>query len=306
MQLAFFTACMPQTPLDDVAQWAAGNGFAALELAVWPSVGGRDFEASHLDVAHFTQADADSANELMRSHGLAISALGYYENNLHPNPELRAAVHVHVRRCIDAAALLGVANVGTFIGRDWTRPVQENLREAEKVMPGLVDYAGERGVTLMVENCPMEGWSPDGYPANLGYSPELWDWMFDLGLRLNYDPSHLVWLGIDPVTALKPVVDKVVHVQAKDVELDEAARNRFGFFGKTVHRQDGWDVGWWRYRVPGLGTVDWRRIVDTLYEHGYDGTISVEHEDPVWGGSPERIQQGLQIAERTLAPLLIA
>jgi sugar phosphate isomerase/epimerase len=306
VQLGFFTACMPRTPLDQVAQWAAGNGFAALELAVWPSVGGRDFEASHLDVAHFGPADADAANELMQQHGLAISALGYYENNLHPDPEVRAGVAVHVRRCVDAAQLLGVANVGTFIGRDWTRPVQDNLREAEKIMPGLVEYAGERGVTLMVENCPMEGWSPDGYPANLAYSPELWEWMFDLGLRLNYDPSHLVWLGIDPVTALKPVVDKVVHVQAKDVELDDAARNQVGVFGKTVHRKDGWDVGWWRYRVPGLGTVDWRRVIDTLYERGYDGTISVEHEDPVWGGTPERICQGLQIAERTLAPLLIA
>jgi sugar phosphate isomerase/epimerase len=273
---------------------------------VWPSIGGRDFEASHLDVAHFGPADADAAKELMQRHGLVISALGYYENNLHPDPDVRAGVAEHVRRCVDAAQLLGLANVGTFIGRDWTRPVQENLREAEKVMPALVEYAGERGVTLMVENCPMEGWSPDGYPANLAYSPELWEWMFDLGLRLNYDPSHLVWLGIDPVTALKPVVDKVVHVQAKDVELDEAARNQVGVFGKTVHRKDGWDVGWWRYRVPGLGTVDWRRVIDTLYERGYDGTISVEHEDPVWGGTPERIRQGLQIAERTLAPLLIA
>ncbi len=306
MQLGFFTACMPRAPLEQVAHWAAGHGFAALELAVWPSVGGRDFEASHLDVGHFDQSDADAANELMQRYGLAISALGYYENNLHPDPEVRAGVAEHVRRCIDAAQLLGVANVGTFIGRDWTRPVQENLREAEKVMPGLVDYAGERGVTLMVENCPMEGWSPDGYPANLAYSPELWAWMFDLGLKLNYDPSHLVWLGIDPVTALKPVVDQVVHVQAKDVELDEAARNQVGVFGKTVHRKDGWDVGWWRYRVPGLGTVDWRRVIDTLYERGYDGTISVEHEDPVWGGTPERIHHGLQIAERTLAPLLIA
>lgn len=306
MQLAFFTACMPRTSLDEVAHWAHGNGFAALELAVWPSIGGRDFEASHLDVAHFDRRAADDALDLMRRHDLTISALGYYENNLHPDPEVRASVGEHVRRCVDAAALLGVANVGTFIGRDWTRPVQENLREAEKVMPPLVDYAGERGVTLMVENCPMEGWSPDGYPANLAYSPELWEWMFKLGLRLNYDPSHLVWLGIDPVTALRPVVDKVVHVQAKDVELDVDARNRFGFFGKTVHRKDGWDVGWWRYRVPGLGTVDWRRLVDTLYEHGYDGAISVEHEDPVWGGSPERIRQGLQIAQRTLSPLLAA
>ena len=95
------------------------------------------------------------------------------------------------------------------------------------------------------------------------------------------------------------------QVTFKDVQLDEAARNRFGVFGRTVSRKDGWDVGWWRYRVPGLGVVDWRRVVDTLYEGGYDGAVSVEHEDPVWGGSPQRVRQGLQIAQRTLRPLLV-
>ncbi len=58
---------------------------------------------------------------------------------------------------------------------------------------------------LMIENCVMEGWHPDGYPGNLAYSPELWEWMFDLGLWLNFDPSHLLWIGIDPVAALEPV-----------------------------------------------------------------------------------------------------
>ena len=84
---------------------------------------------------------------------------------------------------------------GTFIGRDPGRSVAENLREAERVFPPLVDYAGERGVRLMIENCVMEGWHPDGYPGNLAYSPELWEWMFELGLYLNFDPSHLLWLG---------------------------------------------------------------------------------------------------------------
>ena len=69
----------------------------------------------------------------------------------------------------------------------------------------------------------MEGWHPDGYPANLAYSPELWDWLTDLGLYLNFDPSHLVWLGIDPVAgARRRTLDRVLHVQAKDVEVDAA------------------------------------------------------------------------------------
>lgn len=130
------------------------------------------------------------------------------------------------------------------------------------------------------------------------------DWLTGLGLYLNYDPSHLVWLGIDPVEALRGHLDRVLHVQAKDVEVDAVARNRFGVFGRAVDRSP-WASGWWRYRVPGLGEVDWRRIVDTLHEAGYDGVVSVEHEDPVWSGDPQRVQPGLVIAERTLRPLVV-
>ena len=159
---------------------------------------------------------------------------------------------------------------------------------------------------IVIENCVMEGWHPDGYPGNLAYSPELWEWMFDLGLYLNFDPSHLVWMGIDPVEALRPYVDKVAHAQAKDIEVFPDRRTRYGWPGRAVAREDPWDVGWWRYRVPGLGQVDWRRVVDTLYEGGFDGVLSVEHEDPVWGGDEPRIETGLEVAHRTLRPLLVA
>ena len=152
----------------------------------------------------------------------------------------------------------------------------------------------------------MEGWHPDGHPGNLAYSPELWEWMFELGLYLNYDPSHLLWLGIDPVAALKPYVDRVAHAHAKDAEMFQAERNRYGFFGRTSTREsDPWDMGWWRYRIPGLGEVDFRRYVDTLYEGGFDGVLSVEHEDPVWGGTPELVEAGLTIARNNLRGLVV-
>ena len=215
--------------------------------------------------------------------------------------------HEHLRKCIDTAADLGGVPVVTFIGRDPGRSVAENLREAERVFPPLVDYAGERGVRLMIENCVMEGWHPDGYPGNLAYSPELWEWMFSLGLYLNFDPSHLLWLGIDPVDALRPHVGRVAHAHAKDAETFEQERNRFGFFGRTSTREeDPWDMGWWRYRIPGLGQVDFRHYIDVLYEGGFDGVVSVEHEDPVWGGSPELIEAGLRIAHQNLRGLVVA
>ncbi|AVT29591.1 sugar phosphate isomerase [Plantactinospora sp. BC1] len=306
MRLGLLTACLPGEPLDAIAGWAAGHGYRGLEVAAWPREPDRPWQASHLDVDGFDAGAAERVRALLDGHGLTVSAVAYYENNLHADPAVRERIHRHLRRCVDAAALLGCEHVGTFVGRDVTRTVTENLRLGEEVLPPLVAYAADRGVRLVVENCPMEGWHPDGYPANLAYSPELWDWLGGLGLFLNYDPSHLVWLGIDPVAALTGHLDLVRHVQAKDVQVDPAARNRFGVFGQLVGKPSPWASGWWRYRVPGLGEVDWRRLVDVLYEGGYSGFVSVEHEDPVWSGSPDRVRQGLVIAERTLNPLLVA
>jgi sugar phosphate isomerase/epimerase len=303
VKLGLLTACLPGTPLDQIAAWAASNGYRALEIAAWPDRPGRDWEASHLDVESFGQAEADQVQALLAGHGLELSAVAYYENNLHQDPATREATHEHLRRCIDAAHLLGCGLVGTFVGRDIALTVQDNLRLAEKVMPPLVEYAAARDVRLVVENCPMEGWHPDGYPANLAYSPELWEWMAGLGLWLNFDPSHLLWLGIDPVAALEAHLDRVLHVQAKDVEIDLTARTRHGVFGQAIDRQP-WVSGWWRYRIPGLGQIDWGSVIGRLRAGGYDGVVSVEHEDPVWSGDPDRVRQGLSIAEQTLSPLL--
>lgn len=307
MKLGLLTACLPWLTLDEVAIWVAQNGYEALELAAWPASSHHIHHAAHLDVAGFSAHDAVRIRELLDGHGLTISAVTYCDNNLHGDDQERARIHRHLLACVNAAAALGVPYVCTFIGRDITRSVADNLKLAEHHLPPLVKYAADRGIRLLVENCPMEGWHPDGYPGNLAYSPELWDWMFDLGFRLAYDPSHLPWLGIDPLGALEYALERgmVAHVQAKDIEIDERARTRYGVFGKTVRRVSPLDVGWWRYRVPGRGELDWNRIIDSLYTAGYDGTVAVEHEDPVWGGTPDKTKQGLQIASRTLRPLIV-
>ncbi|HEX6601516.1 MAG TPA: sugar phosphate isomerase/epimerase [Solirubrobacterales bacterium] len=306
MKLGLLTACLPEWPLERIAEWAGEHGYETLEIAAWPSLGDRPFTATHLAADRFDAAEAERVRTALGQNGLGLSALAYYDNNLHPDEAVREEIHGHVRACIDAAAELGGVPVGTFIGRDPGRTVSENLRQAEQVFPPLVDYAGERGVKLMIENCVMEGWHPDGAPGNLAYSPELWEWMFGMGLYLNFDPSHLLWLGIDPVEALRPYVDRVAHAHAKDAEVFPAERNRFGFFGKLGDRdRDPWDMGWWRYRLPGSGEVDFRRYVDTLYEGGFEGVLSVEHEDPIWGGSEEKILRGLEIGHANLRPLVV-
>jgi sugar phosphate isomerase/epimerase len=304
VRLGLLTACLPRMSLDEIVGWASGAGYQGLEVAVWPDDPGREWEASHIDVSALDAAAAASVVRLFADNAMEISALAYYENNLDADRARRERVHEHLRHVVDAAQLLDVGLVGTFVGRDVTLGVADNLRLAERVLPPLVDYAGERGVRLVIENCPMEGWHPDGYPANLAYSPELWQWLGSLGLYLNFDPSHLVWLGIDPVEALGTIGDRVLHVQAKDVEVDLAARSVYSTFGQVIGRTSPWESGWWRYRIPGLGEVDWPGLIEALRVAGFDGFVSVEHEDPIWSGSTERVREGLDIARRTLAPLL--
>jgi len=305
VKLGFLTACLPGDSLEEIAAFASATGFEALEIAAWPGADTRPFTATHVMVDPLTPGEATRVHSCLEDHGLSVSSLAYYGNNLHPDLAERRATNDHVVRCIEAAAELGSPTVGTFIGRDWERSVAENLRAAEEIFPPLVDAARASDVDIVIENCVMEGWHPDGYPGNLAYSPELWEWMFTLGVKLNFDPSHLMWLGIDPVSALRPYVDHVAHVQAKDIQCDPQRRNRYGFFGKAVDRDDPWDTGWWRYRLPGLGDVDFAAVIDVLYEGGFDGTVSVEHEDPVWGGDPDRVRTGLEIAHRTLRPLIV-
>ncbi|WP_221350512.1 sugar phosphate isomerase/epimerase family protein [Streptomyces beigongshangae] len=314
MKLGLLTACLPWLSLDEVASWAARTeGYEALEVAAWPTGGTHIHHAAHLDVANFSGDDAERVRKLMERHGLTISAVTYCDNNLHGDSKERDRIHQHLRACIDAAATLGVPYVGTFIGRDITRSVDDNIELAERVLPPLLEYAAKRGVRLLAENCPMEGWHPDGYPGNLAYSPELWDWMFDLGghrsgFLLTYDPSHLPWLGIDPIDALDHALERgmVAHFQAKDIEINQRLRTRYGVFGKTVGRTSPTDVGWWQYRIPGLGNqLDWNCLVDRLYKADYNGAVAVEHEDPVWGGTPDRTRVGLQKAADHLRRFIV-
>lgn len=302
MKLGFVTACLPAWDLGRLGDFAKNNGYSALEVAAWPALGNRPFTASHIDVDNVDVSTVDR----LRSDGVEISSLAFMDNPLDPNPSVRADMHAHLHKVIDAAAAIGCPTVGAFVGRNPNLSIANSLKEAEEVFKPFVDHAGQNNIKIIIENCVMEGWFPDIGVGNLAYSPELWEWMFSLGLYLNFDPSHLTWIGVDPVVAVKPYVDRIPHAQAKDIQLFEDIRNKYGFFGRVMERpSDPWNMAWWRYRVPGLGQVDWTRLIDALYEGGFNGVLSVEHEDPVWGGTEDKIGVGLQIAERTLKPHLV-
>ena len=295
MKIGFLTACLPQTPLEEIVPWAAEQGFETLELAAWPYDSSRDYQASHIRAERFTRDDAERVRDLFAEHDLSISAMAYYDNNLHPDPTVRTHHLDHVRKVIDAAALLGVDRVGTFVG---ARPVRAEvaMNEIGEHFRAIVGYAEDQGVRVMIENCPMENWVEFGLPGNFAWSPELWDALFDevpsASFGLNMDPSHLYWLGIDYLQATRDYADRIFHAHAKDAEMLPEGRQRYGSLGRQF-TDDVWKSGWWRYRMPGAGEVDWRAFIDTLQAVGYDDVISIEHEDPEYEGSVRLVKEGL-------------
>ena len=295
------TAAFPDRSFEQVAEWSARNGYEMLEVACWPAAGGeqrRYAGVTHIDVDDF---DAGAVRETLDVHRLEISSLAFYPNNLHPDDAHREHVNGHLRKVIDAAARLGVPVVGTFVGNDKDRPLRENLERFRSVWPELVAYAGDKGVKIAIENCPMI-FSYDEWPGgnNLAWSPAIWAEMFsaipDENFGLNLDPSHLVWLMIDYERAVYDFAERIFHVHAKDLEVRRDGLYRHGTFSCGI----GWQVP----RLPGLGEVDWSRYIAALHAVGYDYVVSVEHEDRGFEGGEELVQRGFLIARDALRPYI--
>jgi sugar phosphate isomerase/epimerase len=305
MKLGLFTAALPQLSLEDCVEWSAANGFEAIEIACWPAASEKERRYAgicHIDVETLTPNRAAEIRALMARTGLTISSLGYYPNNLHPDPEHRERVHMHLKRVIDAAHLIGVEVVGTFVGRNPAANVPDNLSVFADVWPPLVRYAAERNVKIAIENCPML-FSYDEWPggANLAYSPAIWREMFriipDDNFGLNLDPSHLVWQMIDYERAVYEFKDRLFHVHAKDLEI-----NRDGLY---EHGVMGNGIGWQVPRLPGLGEVRWDRFIAALYAVGYDFVLSIEHEDRRFEGTEALVKRGFMLARNVLKPYLV-
>jgi sugar phosphate isomerase/epimerase len=297
VKLGLLTAAFPDMSLEEIAEWAASEGFETLEVACWPASGGqrrRYAGVSHIDV---DSLDPDAVREIMQRHGLEISALAYYPNNLHPDDTHREEVNGHLRKVIDAAQALDVEIVCTFIGNDKDRPLPENLQRFRELWPPLVHYAGERGVKIAIENCPMI-FSYDEWPGgnNLAWSPAIWDEMFtaipDENFGLNLDPSHLIWLMIDVERAIDDFGERIFHTHAKDLVIDREGLYRHGTFSSGI----GWQVP----KLPGRGEVMWEGFVAALVRTGYDHVISIEHEDKEFEGDEELVKRGFVIARDAL------
>ncbi len=292
MKLGFVSAILPDQSLEEVLSFAADEGFDCVEPMCWP-VGPAERRyagVTHVDAATLTPADASRLRDLLAEYEVSISGLGYYPNPLAADrDESRVAVE-QLQRVIRAARLLDVPIVNTFIGRDPTLTVDENWPRMVEVWRPLLALAEDQGVTVCIENCPMV-FTRDEWPGgkNLATSPAIWRRMFaDLpspNLGLNYDPSHLIWQGMDPVSPIAEFGARIHHVHAKDARLDRARLNDVGAlaYPNEYHTP----------KLPGLGDVPWGRFFSALSDAGYDGPVCIEVEDRAYEGSLGRRQAAL-------------
>jgi sugar phosphate isomerase/epimerase len=297
VQLGFVSAILGDLSLEEVLAFAAGEGFACVELMCWPpgAADRRYAGVCHIDVAGLTDDEAARISERVSRSGVAISGLGYYPNPLHPDADHRQVVVDHLKTVIRAAARLGVGVVNTFIGRDQWQSAEANWDLASTVWPDLVRHAEEAGVRLGIENCPML-FSADEWPGwrNLAGSPAAWRTLFERvpspNLGLNFDPSHLVWQQINCVRCVREFGPRIVHVHAKDTRIDRDRLYATGVLG----------LGWHVPKLPGLGEVDWSALFAALTDAGYRGPVCIEVEDRAYEGSLEDRKRSLRQSKRFL------
>ena len=303
MKLGFVSAILPDLSLEDVIRFAADEGFACVELMCWPKgkAERRYAGVTHVDVANFKKSDAEQVNDLCKSAGIDISGLGYYPNPLAPDTK-EASVYInHLKKVINASKLLGVNLVNTFIGRDWTKSVDDNWPRFKKVWKPLIQYAQDRGVRIGIENCPMF-FSNDEWPGgkNLAQSPAIWQRMFqeipNKNFGLNFDPSHLVWQQINYIKPLTQFSNRIFHVHAKDARVDQDRLDQVGTLANPLQYHIP--------KLPGLGDVNWGKFISVLSEVGYKGPVCIEVEDRAYEGSLQLRKESLRQSARYLKQFL--
>ncbi len=304
MQFGFVSAIFPELSFNEILSVASREGFDTVEIMCWP-VGAADRKyagVTHIDANNLTQTKAEDIRAECQAHKVGISGLGYYPNTLDPDPKVSQVAVDHFKTVIAAAALLGLTNVNGFVGRDWTKTVDENWPRFLEVWKPIVRCAEEHNVRIGIENCPML-FTRDEWPGgkNLLSSPAIWRRAFaDIPspcFGLNYDPSHLILQDIDSCAPLLEFKDKLFHLHAKDVKIDRAALNEYGRFDFPLR--------WHQPCIPGSGSIDWTLFFSTLASSGYAGPVCIEVEDDTFGKSFAGRLQALQAARTVLAPFFV-
>lgn len=265
--------------------FAVSAGFQCLEFTSLPDFPGVDLVAE-VD----TQSKADEFRAKIDESGIEVQSIITALNPMSADTVVADAHLNYLKGLIKVAGMLGIPYVSTTSGQNGTINLNENIKLFGKVYRDLCKVADDNDVDIVFENCLH------GYPCgqNIAVNPETWEMIFNEvdtdTLGLEFDPSHLMFQFIDPVEAAREFASKIRILHGKDTEILEDELLRGGIYSLK---------GYWRFRLPGYGDVDWHRLFQVLRESGFDGNVVIEHEDPVFHG--DRMQEGLIIGKHYLS-----
>ncbi|MBQ6365218.1 MAG: sugar phosphate isomerase/epimerase [Oscillospiraceae bacterium] len=295
------TAILDGWSFEEAVDIAAGMGFECLEVACWPSgkAERRYAGVSHIDAERVLEEDAyaDYVKKVVEAKGMHISSLAFYPNTMDPDLNKQTAAIAHLQALIRASAKLGVNMITTFIGRDQTKSVEENIDLFEKIWPPIIALAEENGVKIAIENCPML-FGKDQWPGgqNLMCTPVIFRRLFEIipspNFGINFDPSHYVWQQMDYIKTLYDFKEKIFHIHFKDIKLYPEKLAECGVLA--------YPLDYMSPKIPGLGDVNWGAFVSALHDIRYSGDAVIEVEDKAFESSREDILTSIRLSKQYL------
>jgi sugar phosphate isomerase/epimerase len=257
-----------QKNLPDVMAFATQNGFEAIDVGDMPP---------------------DEIKSI-QSAGLAVGSVDLkqpWNSICSADPGLRRDAISAAAEHIGAVAALGIRNFFTIIfPDDDSRAVRENFRVAVEGFGALACAIQSSGARIVIE----------GYPGSYPWYPTLCCTPFQLraffaetqtdALAINFDPSHLIRMGIDPIRFVGEFAPRIGHVHAKDTQIMQDQLYEFGTLQQsTIADPKPFAGHFWRYTIPGRGCAPWTRMLEMLHSSGYRGAISIELEDHDFNGT---------------------
>lgn len=304
MKLGIVSAIFDQSNFEEMIDIVAENGLDCVEVACWPAgkAERRYAGVSHIDTKNLNPAKAKEILAYCKQKNVELSALAYYPNPLDENLTKRQEAIDHLYTLIDAASMMGIDLVTTFVGRMQSKSVSENLVEVAKVWKPIVHYAEDKKVKIAIENCPML-FTEDEWPGgqNIMTSPNNWRKVFEVidsdYFGLNYDPSHFVWQQIDYLRPLYEFKDKIFHVHYKDIKVFADKLADVGVMATPLEYMSP--------KLPGLGDVDWGKYVSALTDIGYNGYTCIEVEDKAFEKTYEDVKKSVTLSTHYLRNFII-
>jgi sugar phosphate isomerase/epimerase len=255
-----------------------------------------------LDPDKMSDSEISRIKGRIQASGIYVSSLGCDGNHIDPDPAKRAKQNEYTLKCIELCGKLGIPAIGGQSGTIRDQPLNQQVDEIKRVYTEKYFAACEKNRVRIL-------WEPYAGGPNIATGPVGWEALFNafgsgVPIGLQFDPSHLVWQFMDPVQAARDFADKIYDVHLKDTEILWHVVRRGGI--QPVNK-----ARWWRFRLPGNGSVDWKGFFAVLGESGYTGAMNIENEDEFYypaydeqGNFTEQFKRGFRVAHQFLKTLV--